>query len=51
MIRTQLSITNKKAIADFMNITHASSNKYRFYSTDQQASSANSFNLIGNITM
>ena len=34
-----------------MNITHASSNKYRFYSTDQQASSANSFNLIGNITM
>jgi cytochrome c oxidase subunit 1 len=51
MIRTQLSITNKKAIADFMNITHASSNKYRFYSTDQQASSTNSFNLIGNITM
>jgi len=51
MIRTQLSITNKKAIADFMNITHASSNKYRFYSTDQQVSSANSFNLIGSITM
>jgi cytochrome c oxidase subunit 1 len=51
MIRTQLSITNKKAIADFMNITHTSSNKYRFYSTDQQASSTNSFNLIGNITM